>query len=167
MEPVFFYCHIPLVTCSSLIIFRFEFGASFFYCHVPLVTRTSLIIFRLEFGASFFFLLPRCTSHVVLTTPSTTFMPFTPASRQSPPSPSFLLCHAPPHVTEISVLDGSCAGGHLGVPILQSLPHVSSGNLYSLHITHITVTGLHHTNLRQLNAPLYVIFHVFSYYSYY
>jgi hypothetical protein len=45
-----------------------------------------VIIFRLVFGPRFFYL-PRCTNHVLLTIPSITVTHFTPASRQSFPSP--------------------------------------------------------------------------------
>jgi hypothetical protein len=40
------------------------FVLTFFYCHVPLIGRSSVIILRLKFRASFF-LLPRSTIHVL------------------------------------------------------------------------------------------------------
>jgi len=93
----------------------------FLYCHVPLSTRSSVIIFRLEFGPSFF-LLPR-TNNVLLTIPSITltlrqssFSPSFPLRHTSP-----LSRHGNIHVS-----DGCCACGHFGVPIMQSVRSITT-----------------------------------------
>ena len=112
----FFNCHVPLITHSSEIIFRLQFGASLFYCHVLLIV--SFLQFppsqsRLSLPPRDSRLLPLHFRYIIPTN-----------AQLSSATASLPLRHTISHRNHRNtpVADDSCTGGYL-VPAIQQSIH--------------------------------------------